>query len=161
MEITEKIINDFRNTYSNHIDFKAKLEILIRDLLKSNGVKEHQITCRVNDIDKLEEKVKRKKEKYSKLSDITDLIGLRIITYYEDDVDLIADILKKEFIIDDINSIDKRVLENDKFGYRSLHYVVNLNKTRSGLTEYKKYKSLKAEIQIRSILQHAWAEIRT
>lgn len=47
----------------------------------------------------------------------------------------------------------------DKFGYRSLHYVLTLKGNRSKLTEYKKFKNIKVEIQIRTILQHSWAEI--
>ena len=101
----------------------------------------------------------KKTNKYKELKDITDLVGIRIITYFEDDIDIIAEIVKKEFDIDSINSVDKRQIEADRFGYRSLHYVASLNKERSSLTEYKKYKSLKFEVQIRSILQHSWAEI--
>lgn len=44
-------------------------------------------------------------------------------------------------------------------GYRSFHYVVLVSKERRGLPEYKNYKDLKFEIQIRTILEHAWAEI--
>ncbi len=40
-----------------------------------------------------------------------------------------------------------------------MHYVVTLDNRRSDLLEYKAYKTQKFEIQIRSILQHAWAEI--
>ena len=90
---------------------------------------------------------------------ITDLVGLRIITYFEDDIDKIAEIFKTEFDIDFPNSVDKRLVESDKFGYRSLHYVASLSEERAKLTEYKKYKGLKFEVQIRSILQHSWAEI--
>jgi hypothetical protein len=41
----------------------------------------------------------------------------------------------------------------------SLHYVVSLLPARSVLAEYRRYADLKAEIQVRSVLQHAWAEI--
>jgi len=75
-------------------------------------------------------------------------------------VDEIAEIIQKEFVIDQENSVDRReIMESDKFGYLSLHYVVSLNEERANLTEYKKYKECKCEIQIHTILQHAWAEI--
>jgi putative GTP pyrophosphokinase len=47
----------------------------------------------------------------------------------------------------------------EKFTYSSLHFVCLLNEHRSCLGEYQKYTELKFEIQVRSILQHAWAEI--
>ena len=41
----------------------------------------------------------------------------------------------------------------------SMHYVVSIHQNRLKFTEYKSYTNLKIEIQIRSILQHGWAEI--
>ena len=77
----------------------------------------------------------------------------------ESDVDKVANLIENEFVIDRENSIDKRKLKADQFGYRSLHYVVQCNENRTKLIEYKRFKEIKFEIQIRSILQHAWAEI--
>lgn len=157
-------------TNSNNIliDFDGKKNLLnefgdvtfslIKSLI-SNILTSHQISFRVKDRDSLSNKLLRKNNKYNNINQITDLVGLRIITYFEDDIDKIAEIFKNEFEIDYPNSIDKRNVDADKFGYRSLHYVASLNKARLNLTEYKKFKGLKFEVQIRSILQHSWAEI--
>ncbi|MNV51075.1 GTP pyrophosphokinase YjbM [compost metagenome] len=92
--------------------------------------------------------------------DITDLAGVRVTTYFADHVDLVAETLRSEFIIDESSSIDKRLYADpDRFGYQSLHYVVRLSKSRADLPENFKYADLKCEVQVRSILQHAWAEI--
>ncbi len=48
---------------------------------------------------------------------------------------------------------------NNKVGYLSIHYIIKLKENRSSLSEYKDYKDLVAEIQVRTLLQHAWAEI--
>jgi hypothetical protein len=62
--------------------------------------------------------------------------------------------------IDPANSIDKRQsLEADRFGYISVHYVVSLENTRAGLPEYAAFAELRGEIQVRTVLQHAWAAI--
>lgn len=140
-------------------DFKRMLESLINDLLKDNEIQSHQITGRVKDRISLAKKIDKKHGKYKKILEITDIIGIRIITYLESQVDLVAEIVEKEFSIDRENSIDKRKLKADQFGYRSLHYVAELPRNRTELSEYKRFKNLKFEIQIRSILQHAWAEI--
>ena len=50
-------------------------------------------------------------------------------------------------------------MKDDQVGYRSVHYVATFKQNRSKLTEYQEYKSIKFEIQIRTLLQHAWAEI--
>lgn len=49
--------------------------------------------------------------------------------------------------------------KEDKFGYQSIHYLITLKPDRLNLAEYASYKGLTAKIQVRTILQHAWAEI--
>ncbi len=50
-------------------------------------------------------------------------------------------------------------MQENQVGYLSVHYVVSLNQSRENLGEYTPYKGLKCEIQVRTLLQHAWAEI--
>ena len=88
------------------------------------------------------------------------MAGIRGITYFEDNVRDLSKIIERKFDIDTTNSLNKRdLLVPDRFGYLSLHYVVKLSASRLALTEYRAFHSLKAELQIRSVLQHAWAEI--
>jgi putative GTP pyrophosphokinase len=94
------------------------------------------------------------------LDEVTDIVGIRVITHFEDEVDRIGSLIEREFAIDRVNSVDKRkALDPDRFGYLSLHYVCGLNNARLALSENKGCEDLKCEIQVRSILQHAWAEI--
>lgn len=155
----EIVLKEFDESKLKFFDFKDKMELLIGELLKSESITVHQINGRVKERVSLEKKIERKNNKYNNISELTDVIGIRIITYLESDVDKVAKILKREFTLDPVNSIDKRNLKADQFGYRSLHYVVSCNDERTKLVEYKRFFELKFEIQIRSILQHAWAEI--
>lgn len=136
--------------------FKTAIITLLEGILSDISIQ--NISGRIKDYDSLSKKIELKK-KYTELNDITDIIGIRVITYLPNDVDLIADKIRKEFNIDEDNSIDKRIHEYDKFGYMSLHLVCELNDERIKLTEYKKFKDMKFELQVRSILQHSWAEI--
>lgn len=156
----DNLMKEYDEKISLYSDFSEKLELLIREILKNAGQKVHSITSRTKQRDSFSRKIKPQESSYREIADITDIAGVRIITYFEDDVDVVAEIVKREFILDMDNSIDKReALEPDRFGYLSLHYVVELDDNRTGLIEYKRFPHLKAEIQIRSILQHAWAEI--
>lgn len=156
-------MNEIAKTYQKdnkkYDDFRIKVEELIKELLLQREMRVHKIESRCKEINKLDEKINRKNNKYNDILEITDIIGIRVITYFEDEVDIIASIIEEEFIKDSENSIDKRNLEMDRFGYKSLHYVVSLKDDRKELTEYKRFKDIKFEIQIRSVLQHAWAEI--
>jgi ppGpp synthetase/RelA/SpoT-type nucleotidyltranferase len=154
-----EILTDFDSKKELLSGFANTTHQLLKDLLSNINLNPHQITFRVKERDSLEKKIKKKDDKYNSLSEITDLVGFRIIAYFEDDIDKVAELIEKEFNIDKENSIDKRKLETDKFGYRSLHFVLSLKNDRLKLSEYKNYKDLKAEVQIRSILQHSWAEI--
>lgn len=132
---------------------------LVSALISSSNILPHSISYRVKERSSLARKI-QKKDKYSLIEQITDIVGLRIITHYSDEVDRVAEIIENEFLIDSENSIDKRSsLDPDRFGYLSLHYVVQLKPERCNLLEYKRFNDLKFEIQIRSILQHTWAEI--
>lgn len=158
--VLKKILAQYDEQYDLYDVFNIKMHTLVENLLDENDISVHSVTFRVKDRDKLKEKIDKNEGKYSDLCDVTDISGIRIITYIADQVDEIAEIIQKEFVIDQENSVDSReIMESDKFGYLSLHYVVSLNEERANLTEYKKYKECKCEIQIRSILQHAWAEI--
>ncbi|WP_010516946.1 GTP pyrophosphokinase [Croceivirga radicis] len=156
MKIILEEYDKFEVIYNN---LSTTLKALITSLLEQKGIKVHQIETRVKERESLKKKILRKGNKYNSLSDITDIVGIRIITYFEDEIDQISSVIKKEFDIDKVNSIDKRKIETDKFGYRSLHYVASLKKERTKLAEYSDYDKMKFEFQIRSILQHSWAEI--
>lgn len=132
---------------------------LVNSLLEQKNIRVHQVQTRVKDRNSLESKIVRKSNKYKALNDITDIVGVRIITYFDDEVDKIATMIEEEFVIDQDNSIDKRKIDDDKFGYRSLHYVASLKKERIKLPEYASCGEQKFEFQVRTILQHSWAEI--
>jgi putative GTP pyrophosphokinase len=158
--LSESILRDFDAKKIIYLEYEQKIKELINSLIKEKGITVHGIESRVKDRDSLSKKIRRKEDKYNALEDITDTLGLRIITYFEDDVDRIANILKEQFNLDDNNSVDKRKKNNpDTFGYASLHYVLKLKEPRNSLPEYQRFKEIQFELQIRSILQHAWAEI--
>lgn len=100
------------------------------------------------------------KKKYENTEMIMDISGIRIIALVEDDLKVISEIIENTFNIHKEDSIDKtNELGVDKFGYRSIHYICDLGSKRNDLEEYKDLKNLCFEIQIRTALSHAWAEI--
>lgn len=147
---------------SNKLLFKQlsnKVQIIINELLEINNISIHAIFNRVKEIESFKAKIND--SKYTNPEEqITDLAGIRVICYVESDISKICKVIESNFEIDLENSIDKsKLLGVDKVGYKSVHYVASLNAVRLQLPEYQNYKNKKFEIQIRTILQHAWAEI--
>ncbi len=156
----EKILGEFDRSKSAYDAFVRKVEHLVTELIVNSGYNPHTITYRTKERASLQEKLQKEDSNYKSLDDVTDIAGVRVTTYFHDDVDRIAEILAKEFEILPEYSVDKRTaLDPDQFGYLSLHYVVRLSPARRVLPEYRRFEKLRCEIQIRSILQHAWAEI--
>jgi ppGpp synthetase/RelA/SpoT-type nucleotidyltranferase len=155
------LMSAYDSKISLYDDFRFAAEAVLRELVRLEGVRVHSITSRTKTRDSFSEKLGRDtKDGYEELCDVTDLIGIRVITHIEDEVDKIGDLIQREFVVDGANSVDKRqALDPDRFGYLSLHYVCSFDESRTRLAENRRFSGLKFEVQVRSILQHAWAEI--
>lgn len=129
---------------------------LLRQALKEQGIYVTAIEHRVKTEKSLKGKLELKGAKYKSIDDITDLVGLRVITFYTDDVDKVAVVAKGLFDIDWQESVDKRKLHQlDSFGYNSLHYICRL---REG-DAISATKNPRFELQMRTALQHVWSTI--
>jgi len=134
------------------------VENILKKRLKQEKVNYHSITSRAKSIEKYMEKASKEKYKDPR-SEIVDMAGVRIITYLDSDVKKVEEIVKSTFEIIPEHSIDKsQKLGTDKVGYRSIHCVCTLGKARTGLPENEDFSKCCFEIQIRTLLQHAWAE---
>jgi len=154
---------------------------LLRHALREQGIYVTAMEYRVKTEKSLAGKLELKGAKYKSIDDITDLVGLRVITFYTDEVDKVAAIAKRLFDIDWKESVDKRKLHQlDSFGYNSLHYICRLKKSGSGLNDQstkrlndQTFKRLneetkkrpddqpnpRFELQMRTALQHVWSTI--
>ena len=156
----EAILREYDCQIKDNQSYLISMHTLIERLLEESGIQVHVVTHRLKTRKSLEKKIQADNVKIEKYEDITDINGIRVITLFADDVDKISELVEKEFQIDTEHSIDKRKqIEPDRFGYLSMHYILNLDATRLKHKEYSKFSGFKAELQIRSILQHAWAEI--
>ena len=157
----------------------------VRKALKEQHVAVTVMEHRVKAENSLAGKLELKGAKYHTLDDVTDIVGMRIVTFYSADVDKVAAIINDLFVVDWNNSVDKRKLHRlDSFGYNSLHYICRLKAPEAppsspegdtidpvlttneaplgavggafgGSTLY----SLPFEIQMRTALQHVWSTL--
>ena len=143
------ILEEYEEALPRLEELKENVLVSLREALDRAGLIVTTIEARIKTEESLAGKLALKGAKYATLSDITDIVGARVVTFYTDDVDRIASMVEKLFEIDWDNSVDKRRLHQlDSFGYNSLHYIC-----RYPGSEYR------FEIQLRTTLQHAWASI--
>jgi len=92
------------------------------------------------------------------LTQITDQIGLRVITYVHSDVAAVADLLDDQVVVIDDRDMGEETASEGRFGYASRHLLVGLDAARESQSAYELLRSRRAQVQIRTVLQHAWAE---
>jgi len=142
--------------YREYVDH---LTTVIGTLLYEARIKCHAIAGRVKARESFHGKIISGRREYAAIDEVTDVAGLRITTYFARDVDRVAAVIAPYFHVDEKNSIDRRTtIESDRFGYLSLHYIVRPRETADRPIMFE-FSAFPAEIQVRSILQHAWAEI--
>lgn len=158
--MSEKINNAVESYENNRYLYKElakKVKNIIEEVLKSKDINFNTIDCRAKAINSYKEKIK-KKDYQNPITDVKDYSGIRVITYINSEVIKVCDIIEK--IFDIIEKEDKaKKLDDNYFGYKSIHYIAKLPNERIKLLEYKKFEGLSFEIQVRTLLQHAWAEI--
>ena len=89
------------------------------------------------------------------LTDITDQIGVRVVTYVLADVDAVAQLLSSQLTVLEDRAMGQETAAAGRFGYSSRHLLVGLGEDRE---EPGIPRERPASVQIRTVLQHAWAE---
>lgn len=137
---------------------KNKLKNLITEILTAMEINYHSIEARTKSIDSFKSKLAKGVSYDPK--EMNDLIGIRIIGYLVSDVEKISRCINDNFVAR--MARDSGMEDNlgiNKVGYKSKHFVCELPLSRLDLVEYEGFSGIRFEIQVRTILEHAWAEI--
>lgn len=154
----QMIVDDYEERLPLYELIRDFVTTAINNALKSNDVEVTAVEARVKRRESLIGKLVRKGHKYHTIDDITDIVGVRVITLFSDDVDRVASYVEKMFNVDWNESIDKRKMhEMSSFGYNSLHYICRIPKSLYENKQHPELNDIRFEVQMRSTLQHAWA----
>ncbi len=155
----KKHVTWYQDVRSKYETLSSNIRTTIEQLLRTNKVEFLAITARAKTVESFSEKLSRKGYRDPQ-EEMTDLAGIRVVTFVERDINRTADLIRTSFNVRQDDSVDKALtLGSDRVGYRSLHLVCDIGSARAALSEFAPYRDMLFEIQIRTVLQHAWAEI--
>jgi putative GTP pyrophosphokinase len=163
--------SNFRKYYDGNkkqfVDARNAYIRIITSLLKQCDVGEvTKIEGRVKDQEECIRKFHRKyqgrleadEQPYEIKDFISDLIGIRIVCLYEDQISVVSEALRRHFRILDVTDKTSAVESTeDSFGYKGLHMDLVLNDEMASLPKYLPYVGRSFEVQIRSLIQDAWS----
>jgi ppGpp synthetase/RelA/SpoT-type nucleotidyltranferase len=157
----DETVKEYENLFPTYNDFSQELERLLERLLREQRIEFIKLEHRAKDPEHFREKIGREGKSYTDpLRQVTDLCGARIIVRRVSDVPRVVEVIERQLVLDPDNSVDKATnLDANEFDYLSVHLVVKLSQGQIDHGGYRRFRDLRAEIQIRTTLQHAWAEI--
>ncbi|WP_180232082.1 GTP pyrophosphokinase [Bacillus cereus] len=152
-EISEK---EYGTHCEKYKDLGENLQSSLKILLKDADISFLDVNYRIKEYNSFLDKIVRKGYP-NPLNDNEDFCGMRVICFFPSDIEKIGEVINNEFIVH--HSEDKSDKEIDRFGYRSYHFVVSVKEEWLSVPSFRNLKGVKAEIQVRTILMHAWADI--
>jgi putative GTP pyrophosphokinase len=162
----QRAVDAYAKIRSKYQDFAFAVRNILREAIDRWDLKVHSVEARAKSLESFGEKAMRPSEeapnlpKYQEpLREITDLAAARVITFFPRTIKEVDGRIREQFRV--LEQVDHtQFLEREeRFGYKSVHYLVELKSDRTRLPEYDRFAGLVAEIQVRTVLQHAWAEI--
>ena len=129
----------------------SQLDQLLSDNRISLGF---PIQYRVKTFASFSEKLERRG--HASVSEISDLVGIRLILQFRRDIERACNLVSKNFNVVERQDSSNR-LTADHFGYASVHYIITLDDSWHKVPTFAPFRGMKAEIQIRTTAQHIWA----
>ena len=160
---SEDEIKKHVNWYSNHIGFyyelSQKVSEIIEDIIIHRKIPFQDIQNREKELKKFEQKIRESVDYNPK--DMEDLAGIRVICYTKSDVNDVCKVIEDTFDVDHKKLIDRsKKLGTTEMGYASFNFVATFTEDRiNSAEELSDFSNKNFEIQVRTVLQHAWAEI--
>lgn len=140
-------------------DFVGEVINQIRHSVRDRGIKlAFPADGRVKQLDSVLLKVAEGKfTPKTSITEMQDLAGFRFVTLYKSDIPDIVKVI--ESIFPDHKRYNTRDrFGSDQFGYSSLHFVVSPPAAWKGISHLSRFTGLLAEIQVRTLSEHIWAE---
>lgn len=145
------------------VDVTDSFIALVTGLLDDAGINYLSVTGRAKTVASFAGKAGRRRADgrplyADPLTEITDAVGVRIILYLQSDVAAVADLLGDQLVVLHDRDLGQETADEGRFGYASRHLLVSFDQDRQAPAAYSTLGAHAASVQVRTVLQHAWAE---
>lgn len=143
--------------YDSNLESFNRLEAEAKFILEDEiDFKVHSVPTRVKERESVKKKL-TDKQYTDPANEMVDVVGLRIVSLFESDLDKADAAINRAF---KVLSREDKIAEaaDDTFGYMSIHYTCVLKDSNQG-ARYRGLHGLKFEVQSRTILMDAWANV--
>lgn len=132
----------------------SEVEYIIQEALVEERVPVASLSRRTKSVASFADKLRRKTYK-NPLAEVTDLAGVRIVSYFMGDLARLEYMIGRHFrVLEKVDKIAEKA--EDKFGYIAVQFIVIIKENFLG-PRYDDIQELKCEIQTRAVLADAWA----
>lgn len=160
----DRAVAEFADKQPSLVAVSERFITLVTGILDDAGINYLSVTGRAKTVESFAAKAHRQRDGRlvhpDPLRDITDQVGVRVIAYVQSDVVAVAELLADQLTVLDDRDMGLETARAGRFGYASRHMLVSLDRADSGagggLPAYDPTRCV--SVQLRTVLQHAWAE---
>ena len=145
--------------YSLYREFSDRMQNLVQNLIERDDIEIYKIEAKIKTPEELLKGMSGGKSP-STFSSISDFVTVRALLRFPEDVGKVELIISEEFTVDPDRSTPASKLDDPfRFGYPAASYTLSLSEKRYMLREWRKYKGLLFQLDIRTMLQEVWAAV--
>ncbi len=160
--VARSAVREYSEQHPQVVEAAEQWTALVTSILDDAGINYLSVTGRAKSVTSFATKASRTVDGVPSFLDpitqITDTIGIRVITYVHSDVAAVADLLDDQVVVVDDRDMGLETASEGRFGYASRHLLVGLDAVRESQPTHSALRGRRAQVQIRTVLQHAWAE---
>ncbi|KQS69259.1 DUF429 domain-containing protein [Modestobacter sp. Leaf380] len=160
LDPVQQAIQAYADSWPETVTAAEAALALVSSLLDEAGINYLSVTGRAKTVASFAEKAVREVDGvrlYSDpLAEIGDAIGVRVITYVQSDVVVVAELLGDQVVVLDDRDLGSQTAREGRFGYASRHLQIAVDPARA--EEWPALRDRRVQVQVRTVLQHAWAE---
>jgi len=154
----EEFEKEYKHIFDDYTDFLKEFKRIVEKILLKNQIPiAFGINGRLKGFDSILEKISSERATLKRsITELNDLIGLRIVLLFPEFKSKVVDILSAEFKL--LNDPNKSMQSPDKFGYSSIHLILGIKEAWTKTPDWENHSNKKIEVQVRTLSEHIWAE---